>query len=125
MSHTPVPELVQTYRRALESGDGLSLPVFFGLEVLRRYQVQGASLSRTDHVGRLILPGRFGVDFGLVDAERVIHLTFSDFLYRVPERERDHWLAHLVTPAVSARFLRMRLRPSCVDDGELRDLTLD
>lgn len=124
MSDTP-PELIQTYARALEAGDGLAVPVCFRIEVLRKYADAGAALTRTDHVGRLMQLGRFGVDFGLVDDAGIIHLTLSDLLHRVPERERQHWLAHLVAPPASAKFLRMRMRPACVDDGEIRDLELD
>lgn len=112
--------LAEVYRRALEAGDPALVPVCFTLDVLRKYTEAGASAMRTDNAGRLMVLGRFSVDFGIVDEARVIHLTWGDLLHRVPASERAHWLRHLAPLPVNERFLRMRLRPACVDDGELR-----
>lgn len=114
---------VATFQHALENGDPGLLPVCFQMEVLDRYlSRQGCSGARTENAGMLVC-GRLQVDFGIVDAERLIHLTWSDFLHKVPASERGHWLAYLVTPPLNAKFLRMRLRPTCVDDGDIRPMS--
>ena len=52
------------------------------------------------------------------------HVAFLDFgmVRRLPPAERQHWLEHIVTPAVSGTFLVMRLGAGhCMDDGDVRD----
>jgi hypothetical protein len=117
--------LVKTLEAALEADNGLRLPVWFHIDVLRRYDEAGARLGRTDNVGQVFWVGKFSVDFGLIEAEKLIHLTFEDLLYKVPRAERAHWLSHLVHPPVAAKFLKMKLRPGCQEDGDYRELKLD
>lgn len=118
------PHLVKTLEKALAEENPLILPVYFRIDVLRKYRDEGATLVRTDNVGRLLVLGRFAVDFGLVADHGLIHLSFGDLLHKVPAAERPHWLAHLAAPPTSDKFLRMRIRPACTEDGELRELEL-
>ncbi|PZC43194.1 MAG: hypothetical protein DK306_002153 [Chloroflexi bacterium] len=112
--------------RALESGDAGALPIFFRAQVLiALLQRQGAKLLRTDTIGRLLAPGKPTLDFGLVDQDRLLHLRFRDLAELVPERDREHWLAHLVAPPHSRVLLQMQAHPgSCHDDGPIREWAL-
>ncbi len=118
---------VAFYRRALarswQAGEAGALPVHFHARVLRDYLDRpGAKVLRTDNVGRLLLPGRALLDFGIVDDDRVIHVRFDDLVQQLPDSERDHWLQHLVTPSLSSVYLQMQLNPaSCHDDGPIRE----
>ena len=112
----------RTVARALSSGDTSALPIHFSAAVLFRYLDRGAKVLRSDTVGRLMQPGQPVIDFGIVDGDRAIHLRFGDLLQVVPEREREHWLEHLLPPQTSRSFLAMTLQPgACHDDGPLRD----
>ena len=82
----------------------------------------GASCAPT-RVGRLKSPEGWQLDFGIADADGLLHASVTDLAQRLPAAEREHWAQHLVTPAISRNFLTMRLVPgSCIDDGDLRDL---
>ena len=109
--------------RALESGDAGALPLFFRAQVLiAPLEASGAQLLRTDTIGRLLAPGKPTLDFGLVDQDRLLHLRFRDLTELVPERDRDHWLAHLVAPPHSRVLLQMQAHPgSCHEDGPIRE----
>jgi hypothetical protein len=121
LSDTPLTQLA---RQALESGDPAGLPLTFTLEVLRPYREAGDTLIRTDHAGRLIRLGGFRLDFGIDDGSRTITVLLGDLLRSLPKPERARWAGCLVTGPVSERFLKMKLRPACVDDGELRPVEL-
>ena len=114
----------RTVARAVSSGDASALPIHFSAAVLHRYLDRGAKILRTNTVGRLLQPGKAVIDFGIVEDDAVIHLRFGDIAALIPESEREHWIAHLVAPAASRRYLQMTLQPgACHDDGELREWT--
>ncbi len=109
--------------RALAARDPGRLQLRFRAAVVDRYRERaGATLLRTRSVGRVALPGRWSLDVGLAegpDGEALLHLPVSDLLDRLPEEEREHWIAHLATGPVSESYLQMRMTPAaCIDDGE-------
>ncbi len=95
-------------RRVLASGDARRLHVRFSAAVLDRYRAMpNAELIRTRTVGRVGLPRQWSLDVGIVEDGPdgvVLHATVEDLLTRLPEAERDHWIAHLLgeAPNVSA-----------------------
>ena len=111
-------------RRILASGDGLLQPLRFRAEVVAKYRaIEGAQVVRTRTVGRVAVRGRWSLDMGIVDdaspAEAEVQVTLGDLLQRLPEGEREHWIAHLVAEPASANFLQMKLSSgACIDDGE-------
>ena len=112
----------RTVARAVNSGDGSTLPIHFSASVLNRYVDSGAKILRTNTVGRLMQPGKAVIDFGIVEDDTVIHLRFGDIGSLIPESERSHWLDHLVAPSASRPYLQMTLQPgACHDDGDLRE----
>ena len=117
-----VPQRAMLYRRVL-GGDFGAAQVWFDQRVLDRYREQsGFRVIRTDTAGRLRAPAGWTLDFGIADGDRLIHAAAADLTQRVPAGEHPHWIAHIVTPAVSPTFLTMRLgAASCIDDGDLRD----
>ena len=108
-------------RRAFAGGDPSNLPLHFDVAVLDRYRGAGGfALHRTDTVGRLKKEGGWTMDFGIAPDETLIHASVGDVL-RLPDAEREHWSAFVVSPPVSRMFLQMRLAPgSCFDDGDFR-----
>ena len=121
----PSAALEQTLlRRVLASGDGKRLHLRFDPAVLERYrEMAGAQLIRTRTVGRVNLPNRWSLDVGIADepssGATVLHATLGDLLERLPEEERDHWIAHLVPQPASLNFLQMKMAAgACIDDGE-------
>ena len=112
-------------RRVLRSGDGRALHLRFRAEVLQKYREHpDAQLIRTATVGRVSIPGSWSLDVGIVEPPGepvVLHTTLGDLLDRLPERERDHWVEHLVPEPASVNFLQMRMAAgACIDDGEPR-----
>ena len=110
-------------RRALASGDGLSLPLRFSAEVVAKYRsIEGAQVIRTRTVGRVAVRGQWSLDMGIVDdapGGAEVQVTLGDFMQRLPEREREHWIAHLVAEPASENFLQMKMAANaCIDDGE-------
>lgn len=111
-------------RRMLASGDGLLQPLRFHAEVVAKYRdIEGAQVIRTRTVGRVAIRGRWLLDMGIVDgaspADAEVQVTLGDLLQRLPEGEREHWIAHLVAEPVSANFLQIKLSSgACIDDGE-------
>ncbi len=116
------PQRLALYLRVL-GGDPGAAPVWFRQAVLDRYRGQpGWKVIRTNSAGRVRSPDGWSLDFGIADADRIIHATAADLAQRLPPAERSHWVRHVLTPPVSATFLTMRLGGgSCIDDGELRD----
>lgn len=113
-------------RRALASGDGLSLPLRFSADVVAKYRsIEGAQVIRTRTVGRVAIRGRWSLDMGIVDdapGGPEVQVTVGDLVQRLPERERDHWIAHLVAEPASENFLQMKMATNaCIDDGETAD----
>jgi hypothetical protein len=74
----------------LEAGDGGTLPVTFSWAVLHKYREEGATLIRTNNVGRILLVGpiSFRIDFGIEDERKSITLLLGEFLQWVPRSER-------------------------------------
>ncbi len=132
-------------RRVLRAGDGRALHLRFRPEVLDRYRDHPtAQLIRTATVGRIAIPGSWSLDVGIAEApteaptagdppsedapatpgSAILHATLGDLLDRLPERERDHWIEHLVPQPASVNFLQMRMAAgACIDDGEPRPWT--
>ncbi len=109
----------QLLRRALAAGEPGRLHVRFDARVLDRYRERGAQLMRTRTVGRVAVPGAWSLDVGIAAEGRELHVPFDDLRQRLPEAEREHWLAHLLDVPLSAAFLQMRLAPgACIDDGD-------
>jgi hypothetical protein len=123
-SHTEV--LQQTLlRRMLASGEASSLPLRFRADVVAKYRaMEGAQVIRTRTVGRVALRGQWSLDMGIIERDDIpdgpqVQVTFGDLLLRLPERERDHWIAHLVAGPASENFLQTKLTANaCIDDGE-------
>ncbi len=111
-------------RRALASGDVLLLPLRFRADVVEKYRaVEDAQVVRTRTVGRVAIRGRWSLDMGIVDgvspADTEVQVALGDLLQRLPEGEREHWIAHLLAEPASANFLQMKLSSgACIDDGE-------
>lgn len=123
----PGPEKVDAPQRALLylkvlSGDLGRAQVWFDQRVLDRYRAQaGFRVIRTNTAGRVRSPAGWALDFGIADDDRLIHASAGDLAQRLPPPERQHWVGHLVTPAVSRGFLIMQLGAGgCFDDGDVR-----
>src|ERR687885_591864 len=116
------PQRTALYLRVL-GGDLGAAHVWFDQRVLDRYRAQADSrVMRTNTVGRVRSGAGWSLDFGIAESEVLIHTSLADLTQRLPAGERQHWIQHLVTPAVSRTFVTMRLAPgSCIDDGELRE----
>ena len=116
------PQRAALYLRVLGGDLGVA-QLWFDPRVVERYRARpGWRVMRTNSVGRVRSPEGWQVDFGIADADRIVHTSFVDLTERLPAAERQHWAQHLVTPAVSRAFVSMRLAPgSCFDDGDLRD----
>lgn len=123
MADNPLQQLV---RQAFESGDPAGLPLVFSREVLRKYKEAGAVLIRTKNAGRVmqVEPLMLRIDFGIHDESGTISVILGEFLHNIPRRERAHWAEHLVAPPQNERFLKMRLRSGCVDDGDPEPMVL-
>ena len=106
--------------RALARGAPNLYPVRFGAGVVQRYrEMRDAQVLRTRNVGRVALPRRWALDFGIDDEAGEVSVTLRDLAGQLPEEERAHWLEHLVDEPGSAVFLRMQLAGhACIDDGE-------
>ncbi|MBE3589789.1 MAG: hypothetical protein IMW98_03045 [Firmicutes bacterium] len=113
---------VQAFYRRVLGGQPERVQLFFDAAVLERYRGRpGFTLQRTDTAGRLKQAGGFTLEFGLAAGDSLIHLAAADIAARLPESEREHWLAHLVTLPHSRHFVRVQMTPgSCFDDGEIR-----
>ena len=115
-------------RRVLRAGDGRALHLRFRAEVLEKYRAHpDAQLIRTATVGRISIPGSWSLDVGIAEdpeapeGPAILHATLGDLLDRLPERERDHWIEHLLPAPASVNFLQMRMAAgACIDDGEPR-----
>jgi hypothetical protein len=121
-THTNADAQTRAVYLRVFGGDLGAAPLWVDAAVLDRYRGRaGWRVLRTNTVGRVQSPEGWSLDFGIADAERLLHASVSDIAQRVPAAEREHWAQHLVTPAVSRNFLTMRLVPgSCIDDGDLR-----
>jgi hypothetical protein len=92
----------------------------FKIAVLDKYlQQSGASVSRTNTVGR-IKAASWSLDFGISSDEQSIHTSVAMLNQKLPEGEREHWLSHLEEAGFSQNFLKMQSAQSCIDDGGYR-----
>jgi len=116
------PQRAALFLRVL-GGDLGAAHAWFDQGVLDPYRGRpGWRVMRTNTVGRVQSSDGWSLDFGIADADGLVHATLVDLTQRLPASERQHWAQHLVTPAVSRAFVTMRLAPgSCIDDGDLRD----
>ncbi len=120
------PQRAALYLRVLAGDSGVA-QVWFDQRVLDRYRGKaGWRVMRTNTVGRVRSPEGWSLDFGIAQADALVHASLIDLQQRLPRAEHQHWSEHLVTPAVSRAFVSMRLAPgSCFEDGDLRDWALD
>lgn len=94
--------------------------VVFEVAVLERYLAQNdAKISRTRTVGRVKTP-TWTLDFGIAPDEKTVHVTLSNLIQKLPEKEREHWLSHADASRFSENFLKMQSSHACIDDGDLR-----
>ncbi len=115
-------------RRALAADDAARIHVRFRAAVVDRYRDRpDVELVRTRSVGRIAVRGRWSLDVGIIDASDIdgvdtleLHVAFADLLARLPEQEREHWIAHAVDWPASTNFLQMSLAggAACLDDGD-------
>ena len=111
-------------RRALAAGDARPLHVRFEAAVIERYRERRAQLLRTRSVGRIAVPGSWSLDVGIAAGGAEVHVPFDDLVTRLPETEREHWVAHLLEVPASAAFLQMRMTAAaCIDDGDTEPWT--
>jgi len=111
-------------RRALAARDPGRLHLHFAASVIDRYrELAGAQIVRTRTVGRIAIPGLWSLDLGIAP-DGTVHAPFQDFVDRLPEREWEHWLEHLVTLPASSNFLQMRAAAgACIADGDTEPWT--
>ena len=76
-------------------------------------------VSRTRTVGRVKAP-TWSLDFGIAPDEKTIHVTLSQLMQKLPERERENWLQHANAERFSENYLKMQSSHACIDDGNLR-----
>lgn len=105
------------HKKALTKPDQAQLT--FKVAVLDKYLESGVTIQRTDTVGR-VKADSWSLDFGIAPGEQFIHTSIALFTSRLPEAERDHWLAQLDDSRFSQNFLKMTGGHSCVDDGGFR-----
>lgn len=121
MATTPIRSKEMEYAyllHVLASKDYDMLPVAIDAAVLQEYAKEGATLYRTRTAGQVRM-AEWKLDFGILDREGVINVTLGD-LFRLPKSERERLAAHLVSPPLNARFLKMRLgMGACTDEGEV------
>jgi hypothetical protein len=116
------PELQELVRRAVENSKFDLVQVWFDSAVLNKYREDpDARLMRSDMAGRLLGPGRWLVNFGISPDDAYIHMPIATVV-NIPEREREHWLSHVVGLPVGANFIKMTLNPNaCIGDGDSRE----
>ncbi len=94
--------------------------ITFDAAVLDAYLAKpDTKVSRTRTVGRVKAP-TWTLDFGIAPDEKTIHVTLSNLIQKLPEKERDHWFSHADTSRFSENFLKMQSSHACIDDGNLR-----
>jgi hypothetical protein len=94
--------------------------IVFDVAVLDKYLAQNdAKISRTRSVGRL-KTATWSLDFGIAPDEKTLHVTLSNLMQKLPEKEREHWFLHADASRFSENFLKMQSSHACIDDGNLR-----
>ncbi len=109
------------YRRLVAGNRPELAQVWVDAAVLAPYRTRpGYKLFRSDTMGMLQGP-QWRIDFGIAADDTLLHLSIAALCDRLPEREREHWLAHLHTPPVSRAYLVTRFtRGACLGDGVIR-----
>ena len=111
-------------QRSLRDRDPALLQILFESAVLDRYRAAPRfSIIRTNSAGRVKLEGGWSLDFGIAEADSVVHASWRALAERLPDSELEHWGEHVFAGEheLSENFLRMQLAPgSCFDDGEVR-----
>lgn len=92
--------------------------VSFKAPVLEKY-LATSKVMRTNTVGR-IKASSWSLDFGISPDEKTVHVALGDLSRKLPEGERDHWLAHASGSRFSENYLKMQASHACIDDGGLR-----
>lgn len=111
--------IVSHFYTKVLSQPGLS-QVVINIDVLQKYLTKNdISVKRTDTVGR-VKAATWSVDFGIAPNEQTVHVTLNDFINKIPEKEKAHWLDNIVTNHFSENFLKMQGGHACIDDGGLR-----
>ena len=94
--------------------------VQFDVAVLNLYLDKAdVRVTRTRTVGR-VKGATWSVDFGIAPDEKTIHVTLSQLMQKLPEREQETWLAHVAADRYSENYLKMQGSHACIDDGNLR-----
>ena len=94
--------------------------ITFDVAVLDAYlDKKDVSVTRTRTAGRVKGP-IWNVDFGIAPDEKTIHVTLGQLIQKLPEREREQWLAHVAGDRFSENYLKMQGSHACIDDGDLR-----
>ncbi len=94
--------------------------IHFDVSILDVYlDKSDVRVSRTRTVGRVKAP-TWSVDFGIAPDEKTIHVTLSQLIQKLPERERETWFNHVCTDRYSENYLKMQGSHACIDDGNLR-----
>ena len=94
--------------------------ISFKAAVLEKYLgAGGTSVKRTNSVGR-VKAATWSLDFGIAPDEKTIHVALGDLTNKLPEAEREHWLAHASKSRYSENYLKMQASHACIDDGPFR-----
>lgn len=94
--------------------------ISFDVAVLDLYLAQSdTKVSRTRTVGR-VKAATWSLDFGIAPDEKTVHVTLSNLIQKLPEKERPHWFEHADASRYSENFLKMQSSHACIDDGDLR-----
>ncbi len=94
--------------------------IVFDVAVLDAYlDKKDVSVTRTRSAGRVKGP-TWNVDFGIAPDEKTIHVTLGQLIQKLPEREREQWLSHVMGDRFSENYLKMQGSHACIDDGDLR-----
>jgi hypothetical protein len=112
----------QLYTEVARGAKLEKVQLFFSANVLDKYRGDGSyRIIRTDTSGRLSRPGGWSVDFGISgEGESIVHIPVESLVHRIPDAEKEHWLAHMISLPISANFVKGLIRPGCLDDGNIR-----
>ncbi len=121
MSTTPIRSEALEYTcisQALVAKDPTLIPLALRPQILEEYHSAGLKLYRTRTAGQVHGDG-WRLDVGILAEEGLLTVMLGDVL-RLPKKERERVAGHVVTPALNARFLKMRLgMGACTDEGEI------
>lgn len=116
-----VPIIKQLFSKALKDGQLEKLPIYLDASVLDSYKEKDDyKIIRTDTSGRISKTGGWSLDFGISHDDAILQVTAESFVHRIPDKEKEQWLAHLVSLPTSQNFIKGVIRPGCLDDGAIR-----